>query len=133
MGEAASMKNPRLTKKEKGLLKGAIRRVFSRSELRKRALDKAIVKEFSDPSRKRVTRWGKCTSCNKMEPAYLLEIDHEEPVVPIDSSFEDMSIDELVNRIWCDERLLNPMCKSCHKLKSKEENKNRRLRKKALK
>ena len=124
------MKNPRLTKKEKGLLKGAIRRVFSRSELRRKALELSLVKDYADPKRPRVTKWGRCTKCNKMEPAYLLEVDHEEPVVPVDGSFEDMSIDELVDRIWCDERLLKPMCKPCHKLKSKEENKERRRLKK---
>ena len=114
------MNNPK-NPKERNLLKGAIRRVFSRSELRRKALDNALVKDYHDPSRKRVTRWGKCTKCNKLEPLYLLEIDHEEPVVPLGTTLEEMSWDQVVDNVWCDERNLKAMCKPCHKLKSKEE------------
>ena len=126
------MKNPK-NPKERNLLKGAIRRVFSRSELRKQILDKALVKDYHDPSRKRVTRWGKCAECGKLEPAYLLEVDHIIPVVPEDSSLEQMTWDELVDRVWCDERNLGPVCKPCHKLKSKEETKLRKKNKKEKK
>lgn len=123
------MKKPN-NPKERNLIKGAIRRVFSRSELRRKALDKAVVKDYSDPSRKRVTRWGRCAVCNKLEPAYLLEVDHLEPVVPQDSSLEQMTWDALVDRLWCDEDKLQAVCKPCHKLKSKKENKERRISKK---
>jgi 5-methylcytosine-specific restriction endonuclease McrA len=123
------MKKP-ANPKERNLIKGAIRRVFSRSELRRKALDKAVVKDYSDPSRKRVTRWGKCSICNKLEPAYLLEIDHLEPVIPENSSLEQITWDELVNRVWCDEDKLQAVCKPCHKAKSKLENKERRRIKK---
>ncbi len=126
------MKKP-INPKERNLLKGAIRRVFSRSELRRQALDKAVVKEYSDPNRKRVTRWGKCAICSKLEPAYLLEVDHLIPVVPENSSLEQMTWDELVNRVWCDEDKLQAVCKTCHKAKSKEENANRRRLKKETK
>lgn len=119
--------------KERNLLKGAIRRVFSRSELRRRALDAALVKDYSDPSRKRVTRWGRCAACNKLEPLYLLEIDHTEPLIPLDSSLEEMTWDEVVNRAWCDQRLLQAICKPCHKLKNSGEMKQRRANKKAKK
>lgn len=119
--------------KERNLIKGAIRRVFSRSELRRRALDKALVKDYHDPNRKRVTRWGRCATCNKLEPLYLLEIDHKEPLVPVDSSLEEMTWDEVIDRQWCDERLLQAVCKPCHHEKSKAENKERRANKKAKK
>lgn len=104
--------------------------MFSRSELRRQALDKAQVKEYSDPSRKRVTRWGRCTACNAMTPLYLLEVDHEDPIIPVDSSLEEMSWDQVIDRVWCDERNLKAICKPCHKVKSKEENKERRINKK---
>lgn len=118
--------NPRMTKTEKGLLKGAINRVFSRSELRARALEKALVKDYSDPSRNRVTRWFRCTECKKLEPAYLAQIDHIEPRVPIGEAFENMSVDVYVDRTWCDERLLQPLCKPCHTEKSSAESKQRK-------
>lgn len=112
--------------KERNLLKGAIRRVFSRSELRRKIIDASLEKEYSDPSRKRVTRWGRCASCNKLEPAYLLQVDHKEPIVPTGMTLEDMSWDKVIDNVWCDESKLQAMCKPCHKDKTKAENKERR-------
>ncbi len=123
------MKNPK-NPKERNLIKGALRRVFSRSELRRQALDAAVVKEYSDPSRKRVTRWGKCAKCKKLEPAYLLQIDHKAPLIPVNSSLEEMSWDQVIDGIWCDERNLEALCKPCHTDKTKAENKERRRIKK---
>lgn len=128
--ENLPLKNPRLTKKEKGLIKGALRRVFSRSELRRKALDASLLKDYHDPSRKRVTRWGKCSSCQTLTPLYLLEIDHVEPVQPLGTTLDEMSCDELVDRIWCNENNLKAICKPCHKSKSSIENKERRRIKK---
>lgn len=125
--------NPRMTKKERALLRGAVRRVFSRSELRARALAKALVADYHDPSRKRVTRWFRCTECKKLEPAYLAQIDHIEPVIPLDREADSMELEEVVDRSWCDEKNLQPLCKPCHLVKSKAENKERRAIKKGKK
>lgn len=126
------MKKPD-NKKEQGLIKGALRRVFSRSELRRRALDKALVKDYSDPSRKRVTRWGKCAICNKLEPLYKMQIDHVEPLIPVGETLEEQSWDKVIDRLWCDERLLQALCKPCHEVKTKAENAERRRLKKESK
>lgn len=119
------MRNPS-NPKERNLLKGAIRRIFSRSELRRRALDASVVKDYGDPSRKRVTRWSKCPDCDKMVPSYLMEVDHVEPIIPTGMTLEDMSWDQVIDGVWCDERNLRAVCKDCHKTKTKAENKERR-------
>lgn len=124
------MKNRRLTREDRNNIKGGIRRAFSRSELRKKILDNAILKDFQDPSRKRVTRWGYCADCGALVPAYLLEVDHKEPVQPLGVTLEEMSTDDLVDRVWCDERKLQALCENCHKAKSKSENAERRRIKK---
>ncbi len=129
MGKARS-RNPRITKRDRGLLEGAIRRVFSRSELRRKILEKSLVKEYQDPSRKRVTRWGKCAECGKIEAAYQLEIDHEPPRIRLDESSSELTLDELVDRAWCDESKMRAICQPCHKIKSALENKERRRIKK---
>lgn len=126
------MKNPS-NPKERNLLKGAIRRVFSRSDLRRKVLDAAVILGYSDPNRPRVTKWCKCTECGKMEPKYLMQVDHKQPLVPIDKSLEDMTWDEVVDNTWCDESNLQPICKPCHKKKSLAENKLRREFKKGKK
>ena len=123
------MKKPN-NPKERNLIKGAIRRVFSRSELRRKAIEQALVKDYADPKRPRVTKWGRCSECKEMTPLYKMQVDHKEPVIPLGSSLEEMSWDQVVDNVWCDERNLQPLCETCHKAKSKGEMVERRKLKK---
>lgn len=127
------MKNPRITKQEAGLIKGSLRRVFGRSELRRSIIDKAIVKGYKDPKRKAVKFWVKCEECGKMEAKSNVQIDHKIPLVPIDKSLEDMTWDEVINRLWCAEENLQILCLPCHKQKTAIEQKERRAYKKGEK
>lgn len=120
-----------MSKKEQGLLKGAIRRVFSRSELRRQVIESARLLNYDNPDRPRVKKWSTCAGCQTPTPQYLLQADHIEPVVPITKSLDDMTWDELVERIWCEPHLLQSLCLKCHKEKSKLENAQRRAFKKA--
>lgn len=118
--------NPRMTKKDRGLLKGCARRVFGRSELRQRVIQNSIVEGYSDPKRKAVKFWVKCEGCGQMEAKSNVQTDHHLPAVPLDKSAEEMSFDELYDRMWCEETNLKILCKPCHAVKTKEENKIRR-------
>lgn len=121
-----------ITKKERGLIKGGIRRVFSRSELRRSIIDQSR-RNYTDGNRPRVTKWSHCQDCDKFIPTYLMEVDHVVPIVPINQSLEQMSWDEIVNRIWCDPKNLRAVCKNCHKIKTKEETKARAYHRKLVK
>ena len=123
--------NPRISKKERGLLKGAIRRVFSRSEVRRAVVEASRI-VYTDPARPRVTKLSMCSTCKQPVPTYLLQVDHVEPIVKVTETLEDLSWDELVNRIWCGEENLEPVCKPCHTIKSKAENALRRKHKKEM-
>lgn len=112
--------------KERGLLKGAIRRVFSRSELRRKVLAYSIIEGYHDIKRPRVTRWSKCEKCGGWEATYLMQVDHVLPVIPVNRSLEEMTWDELIDNQWCDETNLSVLCKPCHQVKTKLENKERR-------
>jgi len=125
------MSNPRITAKEWGLLKGALRRVFFRSQLRKEALQRSIV-DVTCANRPRVKKWSRCPVCDRLEPTYKMEVDHLEPLVPLNKTLQEMSMDDLVDRLWCDVHNLLAKCNDCHKLKTAAENKERR-RLKALK
>lgn len=125
------MSNPRLTKKDKGLIKGSMRRVFSRSDLRKKVMDAAEIKHH-DPKRPRVGKWVRCAVCKLPSPKYLSACDHISPVVPIESSIDAMGLDETADRIWCVESNLQAICKPCHDAKSKKENSERRTHKSRL-
>lgn len=102
--------------------------MFSRSDLRRTAIDASRI-DYTDPDRPRVKKWSRCPQCEKPIPTYLMEVDHKEPVVPIDTALEHMTADELVDRIWCDQKNLLAICKECHKIKSKAEQKARKRNK----
>ena len=127
------MNNPRITAKERNLIKGAIRRVFSRSTYRTAIVLMNRVLQYTDPKRPRVKKWSKCPLCDELTPTYLMQVDHIDPIVPIGTTLEDMSWDDVIDRIWCDQNNLQSICKVCHNIKSKEENKQRRLNKKEKK
>ena len=120
--------NKRITPKERNLLKGAIRRVFSRSELRRRIIEASVV-QHSDPKRKRVKTWCICAICGKPEAKSNMQVDHLDPIIPIHLTLEEMSWDTVIDRTWCQENNLQAVDKNCHKLKTKEEQKTRRRRK----
>lgn len=122
--------NDRVTKKERGLIKGALRRVFSRSELRKEAIDKASIIYVDPTGKTRTKKWCECSICKKPTPQWKIDIDHVFPVVPINKASADMSADELVNGLWCSPNNLVAMCEACHNGKTKAENAERRKLKK---
>jgi 5-methylcytosine-specific restriction endonuclease McrA len=119
--------------KERNLLKSAVRRVFSRSDLRREALERNAI-EHTDPERPRVTKWSWCSDCGTITPRYLMQVDHITPVIGVTEKLEDLSWTELIeDRIWCDANNLQILCLPCHKAKSKQENAERRQYKKGLK
>lgn len=121
--------NPRISSKERGLIKGALRRVFSRSELRRMAMDRQAI-EHSDPKRPRVKKWVWCAGCGEVVPRWTTAVDHIEPIIPTTSALEFMSWDSVVNNIWCEVKKLQVLCDMCHNAKTKAENALRRLNKK---
>lgn len=114
-----------MTAKERNLLKGAIRRVFARSDLRRAILAISVV-DYSDEKRPRVKKWSLCPVCSQYIPTYLMVVDHVEPLVPISTSLENMSWDTVIDRTWCEKNNLKAICKPCHKIKTKRENKERK-------
>lgn len=126
------MSNTRITKKERGLLKGAFRRVFSRSELRLKVLNTARI-EHKDSKRPRVTKWIRCALCKLPTAAYTAAVDHILPLVPVDTAFEDMSMDTVIDRLWCEENNLQVLCETCHDIKTKQESQQRKAARKARK
>lgn len=112
--------NPRITKKEANLIRGAIRRAFVRSEVRKTVLKRIKIVHF-DEVRPRVKNWSLCPNCNKITPTYRIVVDHKEPVVPLNIDSHSMSWDEYIDRMWCDESNLNPICEDCHTIKTEKE------------
>lgn len=65
-----------------------------------------------------------CNLCHHSFPAKLVVVDHIDPVVPL-TGFT--SWDDVIRRMFCDAVGLQVLCKECHKIKTKEENAQRKL------
>lgn len=126
------MNNPRITAKERNLIKGALRRVFSRSELRNSILEAAII-AHSDVKRPKVKKWFKCAICKKPEAKSYAAIDHISPLVPLALALADMSWDTVIDCLWCSPGNLQALCPDCHDIKTKAERKERNKNKKEKK
>lgn len=114
--EDRKLKNPP-SAKEKNLLKGLIRRLFARSDLRKEALARTAI-VHSQPDRPNVTKWGFCEMCGLIEAQYLLEVDHVSPLIELHRELSDYEWSELIDRQWCDPSNLMVLDKDCHRKKS---------------
>lgn len=104
----------------------SIKRVFSRSPTHREALNNAKC------PRKRGPRGGaryRCECCRVDFGVTGVQVDHIDPVIPVDRRARDMSWDEIISRIFCAIENLQVACRSCHKKKTAIENKERRKHK----
>ena len=81
-------------------------------------LNKAVHKTKKGP------RGGKQYKCKKCKKAFAnkdVQVDHIKPVVPTNTTLQDMDYNKIVSRIFCPPKNLQVLCKTCHKAKTKEE------------
>jgi 5-methylcytosine-specific restriction endonuclease McrA len=110
-----------------------MRRVFSRSDLRRSVVASMPLIAHYDYHRPRVKAWCACPKCEQLVPRYLFVVDHINPVIPLDSSLEAMSWSDVVDRMWCHKKNLVAICKECHLAKTKCERKQRTIYKRIAK
>lgn len=110
-------------------MKSALRRAFARSEIHKEAQATNRV-EHEDPQHPRCEKWSWCSKCGLVLPTWRTSVDHVLPVVPISKRLEDMTPEEIMQRMWlCGKDNLQNLCDPCHNRKSKAENSLRPKRK----
>ena len=112
--------NERISPKDRNALRGAIRRAFARSDLRESVMAAARI-EHSDPAKPRCKKWIRCAECQKPAPEWSSQVDHIEPVIPVDSTFEEMGLDKFATSCWCDPTKMQAICKGCHDVKTQRE------------
>jgi len=120
-----------LSKKDFNLIIRAIDRVWSRSLRYKeilhsyRIVDDTPNKDGS--TRKKPLYWIICDTCKGKFRAAEIQIDHSFPVVPVYTTTWEMNIDYYIQRRHCSPKdNLRPLCKPCHKVKSKYERQERK-------
>lgn len=114
--------------KYEALIRGALRQVARHGHKDKQlALQLAL-----NPNLKGVKggRMYFCNHCKMSFPAKDIQIDHIEPVVPINQDIT--SWDTYIDRLFCDISNLQALCKPCHKIKSEKENNARRAFKRTI-
>lgn len=95
-----------------------------------KALKDAYIDDGINPKTGRKCKLHRCAICNDCFPAKDMQVDHREPVIPLEG-FD--SWDNVISRLYCESDKLDAVCRDCHKRKSKEENKIRRENKKKCK
>lgn len=87
------------------------------------SIAKAYVKDGLNPKTGKPCKLHRCPQCHQLYPKGKMQADHISPVVPL-SGFD--SWDGVIARLYCEADSFQPICKPCHKVKSKEENKQRK-------
>lgn len=105
-------------------IRSALRRAFSRSP---------IVKEVLMDGRREIPKLNKngkrskkdsvqyqCQTCSNWVASTKINVDHVDPVVPTDGSFDSQNPDwnMYIRRLWCSKSNLYRICKNCHDAKS---------------
>jgi hypothetical protein len=74
-----------------------------------------------------------CAICHGEFMGRHIDIDHLEPFVPIGMTWEDMfktmTLEDIVNRMYCESDGYRALCEACHVVCTNEENEMRRLAK----
>ena len=123
----------------KGLIRGAIKRVWHRHPTRLGVLNRARIEEVvykkDGTLSKKTAVFFICERCGQKAKAQAtkqypqVHVDHIEPVVPIGVNINELSFDEFIVRLMCEADNLQVLCSPCHDVKTKAENVERRKQK----
>jgi len=126
----AKKKDPKAKKKEFTLqpaILGALRRLFRRwppyITIKNENKKEYFVKSKKGKPMRRVGYI--CNICGKLTPNKDCAVDHKIPCVCPNEGF--VNLDKYAERLFCEKGNLQILCKKCHDIKSKEENKQRRI------
>jgi 5-methylcytosine-specific restriction endonuclease McrA len=101
-------------------LRGAFRKYPNKYEV----LEEAFVGKQVNLKTNRVSKHYKCKSCEGHFPSSEVNVDHINPVVDPTEGFT--SWDKFIPNMFCPKDGLQVLCKTCHDIKTKEENKIRK-------
>jgi hypothetical protein len=105
---------------------GSLKRTFSRSPMVRDFLSKYRREQEwfkkDNTKAKKPKVFYKCFKCQQEFNSNNVQVDHIEPVVPVNIPAKHLSMNTLIDRLFCDESNLQILCKEHHNEKSKLEN-----------
>lgn len=113
--------------KLQSFIKGVLRKGSTRWPPKYEVLNAAKRGKAINAESGRLAEHYQCAECMQLFPAKLVVVDHISPVVPL-TGF--ISWDDVIDRMFCSADGLQVLCKTCHGVKSKAENAERRENKK---
>ena len=118
-----------LSQKDKNLIFNAVGRVWPRTERYKNLL--AIMREPDEGPRGKW--WYPCSSCGERFRQANIQLDHIDPVVPLDKKRIEMNLLEYIERKFlCPKQNFQVLCKPCHQAKTNQEKSTRMVRTRSL-
>ena len=110
--------------KFQSFIKSTLRKGSTRWPPKYEVLNAAKRGKQINPETGRIAEHYHCALCNNLFVGKHVVVDHIEPVVPV-TGF--VSWDIVIARMFCPAEGLQVLCKECHKVKTKEENAQRKL------
>jgi hypothetical protein len=101
-------------------LRGGMRRYPPKWEVLK---ESSVGKKVNKASGRQALH-HKCFKCKLDFPAKEVQVDHKEPVV--DPMMGFVNWDTFIERLFCDKKNLQVLCKACHKVKTQKEKDDRK-------
>lgn len=107
----------------KQFVTSALRAAFRRWPPKFRVLKNAATERRTNPRSGKLAMHYKCASCKGEFPLKEVQVDHKKPVVNTKTGF--VGWDTFIERLYCEAKGLQVLCKGCHKNKSNKERKQR--------
>lgn len=132
MGKFVSLKRERYNAGQwtesrfNSFIKSALRSASVRWPPRYTALADAFVGSKINTKTGRMAKHYKCNSCSGEFPLKEVQVNHILPVVPVEGF---STWDDVISRMFCEQDGLEVLCVPCHKLRTAEENADRKKHK----
>lgn len=129
------MKFSQIPSRQRGLITKGIRDSFKRDARYKLCLANArieVPRYKKDGGLMKVPNvYFTCNYCGRQRKQGEVQVDHIKPVIRTNEVLADFTLDEYASRVFSGH--VQILCRDCHDIKSKSENKCRRAYKKSLK
>jgi 5-methylcytosine-specific restriction endonuclease McrA len=104
-------------------VRSALRAAFRKWPPKFAVLKSAATNRRINPKTGREAMHYKCAACDVDFPAKDVQVDHIKPIVSVAAGFKTW--DDFINKLFCEAKNLQVLCKPCHKVKTGHERKKR--------